>query len=175
MHTTNRVKIIDEENKQEGIYLLSPDGKLQKQMEGNYSLQLLKQSVNGKYILFQRQNYNEYRNLWWSRSDFKHPQKLTDANPQQKTYNWGTVRLLQWTNDEGKENKGLLYLPENYNPSYSYPMLVQFYETHSQDLFVYHTPSPSAAMADIPTFVSQGYIVFMPDIHFTVGTNLQEP
>ena len=169
LHTTNRVKIIDEENKQEGIYLLSPDGKLQKQMEGNYSLQLLKQSVNGKYILFQRQNYNEYRNLWWSRSDFKHPQKLTDANPQQKTYNWGTVRLLQWTNDEGKENKGLLYLPENYNPSYSYPMLVQFYETHSQDLFVYHTPSPSAAMADIPTFVSQGYIVFMPDIHFTVG------
>lgn len=55
-----------------------------------------------------------------------------------------------------------LYLPENYNPSYSYPMLVQFYETHSQDLFVYHTPSPSAAMADIPTFVSQGYIVLCP-------------
>lgn len=126
LHTTNRVKIIDEENKQEGIYLLSPDGKLQKQMEGNYSLQLLKQSVNGKYILFQRQNYNEYRNLWWSRSDFKHPQKLTDANPQQKTYNWGTVRLLQWTNDEGKENKGLLYLPENYNPSYSYLCLYSF-------------------------------------------------
>lgn len=169
LQANNRVKILDEANKHEGIYLLSLSGKLKQLMEGPYSLRLLKLSVDGKYCLFHRQSYTEYRDLWWSRTDFSHPQKITDANPQQKEYNWGTAKLIQWTTYEGKENKGLLYLPEDYDPSRAYPILVQFYETHSQDLFIYHTPGLSAALADIPTFVSNGYIVFMPDIHFTIG------
>lgn len=41
---------------------------------------------------------------------------MTNANPQQADYKWGTVKLIKWTNYENKENKGVLYLPEDYDP-----------------------------------------------------------
>jgi len=37
-------------------------------------------------------------------------------------------------------------------------------------LNTYNAPGLSSAMADVMYFVSNGYIVFMPDVHFTVGT-----
>ena len=35
---------------------------------------------------------------------------------------------------------------------------------------VYKRQMLSSAMADVMYFVSNGYIVFMPDVHFTIGT-----
>ena len=77
---------------------------------------------------------------------------------------------MEWTNYENKPNKGILYLPEDYDAKKEYPVLVQFYETHSGGLNTYHAPMLSSAMADVMYFVSNGYIVFMPDVHFTIGT-----
>lgn len=37
-------------------------------------------------------------------------------------------------------------------------------------LNTYHAPMLSSAMGDVMYFVSNGYIVFMPDVHFTIGT-----
>ncbi|MEG2277962.1 MAG: prolyl oligopeptidase family serine peptidase, partial [Odoribacter sp.] len=48
-------------------------------------------------------------------------------------------------------------------------VVVQFYETHTEAIHTYYIPSPSGGMADISTIVSQGYVVFMPDVHFRVG------
>lgn len=48
--------------------------------------------------------------------------------------------------------------------------MVQFYETHSGELNIYHAPLLSSALGDPMYFASNGYIVFMPDVHFTVGT-----
>lgn len=165
----NLVQTVDKITKDEGIYVLSPGGHMRKLIEGACKLQVLKKSGNGKYCVFNRQSYTDFRDLWWSKMDFARPVKVTDANPQQKEYNWGSAKLVKWTNYEGKPNEGLLYLPENYNPEKKYPVLVQFYETHTGELNVYHAPALSSAMADIPTFVSNGYIVFMPDVHFTIG------
>ena len=61
-------------------------------------------------------------------------------------------------------------MPEDYDAKKEYPVLVQFYETHSGGLNTYHAPMLSSAMADVMYFVSNGYIVFMPDVHFTIGT-----
>ena len=35
---------------------------------------------------------------------------------------------------------------------------------------IYHAPLLSSALGDPVYFASNGYIVFMPDVHFTVGT-----
>lgn len=166
----NLVETFDEGTKDCGIYVLGNSGRMRKLIEGPWLLRVLKMSDNRKYCIFHRQSYTDFRDLWWSKMDFAHPVKVTDANPQQKEYNWGTAKLVKWTNYEGKPNEGLLYLPENYNPEKKYPVLVQFYETHTGELNVYHAPALSSAMADIPTFVSNGYIVFMPDVHFTIGS-----
>lgn len=165
----NLVETFWEDSKDEGVYVLNAAGNMRKLIKGAFSLRVLKVSDDLKYCIFHRQSYTEFRDLWWSKMDFARPVKITDVNPQQKEYNWGRVELVKWTNYEGKPNEGLLYLPEDYDPSQKYPVLVQFYETHTNEMNVYHAPVLSAAMADIPTFVSHGYVVFMPDVHFTIG------
>ena len=59
------------------------------------------------------------------------PYRITNTNPQQENYLWGSVQLVEWTNFEGKPNRGLLYLPENYDLTKRYPVIVNFYETHT--------------------------------------------
>ena len=92
---------------------------------------------------------SEFRDLWWSKADFSDPIRITNANPQQSEYKWGTAKLVEWTNYENKPNKGILYLPEDYDPQKEYPVLVQFYETHSGGLNTYHAPMLSSAMCDV--------------------------
>ena len=164
------VSLWDKDTMDEGVYQLDMKGRLRKLMEGNYVYTIHRFSDNHEYCVWNRQNVSEFRDLWGSKSDFSNPVNVTNANPQQADYKWGTVKLIKWTNYENKENKGLLYLPEDYDPQKEYPALVQFYETHSGELNIYHAPLLSSALGDPMYFASNGYIVFMPDVHFTVGT-----
>ena len=157
------VSLWDKNTMDEGVYQLDMKGRLKKLMEGPYTYNIYRFSDNHK-------NITEFRDLWWSKADFSNPVRVTNVNPQQADYKWGTVKLVKWTNYENKENKGLLYLPEDYDPQKEYPVLVQFYETHSGELNIYHAPLLSSALGDPVYFASNGYIVFMPDVHFTVGT-----
>ena len=163
------VEVWNDETKDEAIYQMDMKGRLKKLMEGPYIYNIHRFSDNHQYCIWNRQNINEFRDLWWSKADFSNPVKITNVNPQQADYKWGSVQLVKWTNYENKENKGLLYLPEDYDSKKEYPVLVQFYETHSGGLNTYQAPMLSSAMADVMYFVSNGYIVFMPDVHFTVG------
>ena len=164
------VSLWDKNTMDEGVYQLDMKGRLKKLMEGPYTYNIYRFSDNHKYCVWNRQNITEFRDLWWSKADFSNPVMVTNVNPQQADYKWGTVKLVKWTNYENKENKGLLYLPEDYDPQKEYPVLVQFYETHSGELNIYHAPLLSSALGDPVYFASNGYIVFMPDVHFTVGT-----
>ena len=164
------VSVWDENTMDEGIYSLDMKGRLKKLAEGPYIYAIHRFSDNQKYCIWNRQNMSEFRDLWWSKADFSDPIRITNANPQQSEYKWGTAKLVEWTNYENKPNKGILYLPEDYDPQKEYPVLVQFYETHSGGLNTYHAPMLSSAMGDVMYFVSNGYIVFMPDVHFTIGT-----
>jgi dipeptidyl aminopeptidase/acylaminoacyl peptidase len=63
---------------------------------------------------------------------------------------------------------GVLIKPENFDPSKKYPMLVYIYEKLSQNLHHFANPAPGTSIN--PTFyASNGYLVFMPDIVYTVG------
>jgi len=164
------VHLWDKDTMDEGIYQLDMKGRLKMLMEGPYTYTVHRFSDNHKYCVWNRQNITEFRDLWWSKADFSDPIRVTNINPQQVDYKWGTAKLIKWTNYENKENKGLLYFPEDYDPQKEYPVLVQFYETHSGELNIYHAPLLSSALGDPVYFASNGYIVFMPDVHFTVGT-----
>ena len=163
------VSMRNESTMKEQICLLDMKGNLKKLAEGPYRYTIYSFNDNQKFCLWTRQNVRESRDLWWSTSDFKHTVRITDANPQQSEYKWGSVQLVEWINYEKKLNKGLLYLPEDYKPGKEYPVLVQFYETHTEEIHDYLAPMLSSAMANVMFLVSNGYIVFMPDVHFTVG------
>ncbi|HEX6427123.1 MAG TPA: prolyl oligopeptidase family serine peptidase [Niastella sp.] len=91
------------------------------------------------------------------------------SNPQQKDYNWLTAELVTWTMFDGKRSAGLLFKPEDFDAKKKYPIIFYFYEKNSDELYVYRPPAPSASTVNIPYFVSNGYLVFVPDIHYKNG------
>ncbi|MGV3764595.1 MAG: prolyl oligopeptidase family serine peptidase [Chitinophagaceae bacterium] len=160
----------NEKTKSKGVYAFEPGKGVEKLLdEPAYSSRIDVVSGDGTTCVFTKESYTMPRDIWWADTKFRSPKKITAINAQQQQYNWGTVRLIEWKNLEGKPNKGLLYLPENYDSTRSYPTIVDFYQTHSEELHEYLFPELSTATINIPTYVSKGYIVFRPDVHFTIG------
>lgn len=95
--------------------------------------------------------------------------RISNLNPQQALYNWGTDSLIKWKTFDGKSAEGILYKPENFDSSKHYPMIVYFYEIMSDRLNNYIPPAPTPSRLNISFFVSRGYLVFVPDIHYTIG------
>ena len=145
--------------------------KLQKLYEGPYSFGSLAVSAGkkGSTLLYTRGNFEDGNNVWKTVDNFKTQQQLSDINPQQRDYNWGTVELVSWKSEDGKPLEGLLFKPENFDPSKKYPVMIYFYEKNSETLYNSRVPAPSASTINIPYFVSNEYIVFVPDLVYTDG------
>jgi dipeptidyl aminopeptidase/acylaminoacyl peptidase len=105
----------------------------------------------------------------YSSTDLKSFTRLSDINQQQKNYNWLTAELIKWKMFDGKESEGLVYKPENFDPKKKYPVIFYFYEQDADGLYNYRAPAPSASTINIPYFVSNGYIVMDPNIHYKDG------
>lgn len=94
--------------------------------------------------------------------------RVTNVNPQQGQYAWGSAELVEWRSLDGLPLQGLLYKPANFDPRRKYPMLVYFYEQLSDNLHQYHAPFGRNTIN--PTvYASNGYLVFFPDIAYTNG------
>lgn len=95
--------------------------------------------------------------------------RLSRINPQQVNYNWGTAELFTWKAYTGKTVQGIVYKPENFDPKKKYPLIAYFYETHTDGLHQYIPPSPTPSRLNVSFFVSRGYVVLSPDIHYKTG------
>jgi len=95
--------------------------------------------------------------------------QLSNINPQQNDYNWGTAELYTWKAYNGKQTSGIVYKPENFDPKKKYPLICYFYEKLSDGLYNYTAPAPTPSRLNIPFFVSRGYIVLAPDIAYSTG------
>ncbi|MGL5786038.1 MAG: alpha/beta hydrolase family protein [Bacteroidales bacterium] len=155
--------------KENGFYRMKEGEVPQELMEGPYKYTLKAVSKDAGRILYSRENYNEFRDIWVSNTSFSDSRKVSDANPQMKDYKWGSVELMKWNDFNGEEVEGLLYKPENYDPEKKYPVIVYFYETHTEDMYKHHQPQPSWSIIIPSMFTSDDYVVFMPDIKYTTG------
>ncbi|WP_025864688.1 alpha/beta hydrolase family protein [Prolixibacter bellariivorans] len=136
---------------------------------GDYTFRNTAKAKNAKQIIFTRESFTDYPDVWKTNDRFANYQKETEADPQQKDYLWGSAELVSWTNLDGVQLQGLLYKPENFDPSKKYPMMVYFYERSSDSFHRYWTPSPSRSIINKPFYTSNGYLVFVPDIVYTTG------
>ena len=144
--------------------------KVEQLAEGPYTYNFPAVSGGRKpVVLYTRGNFEEGSDIWMSRDGFRTQVRLTEANPQQKEYNWGTVELVKWTASDGTPAEGLLFKPEDFDPSRKYPVICYFYERNSETLYRSRVPSPSASTVNIPYFVSNRYLVFVPDIRYRDG------
>ncbi len=117
--------------------------------------------------IVKRQSASEAANFFLTK-DFKTFKQLTNLQPQ-KQYNWLTTELLTWKQFDGEECQGIFYKPENFDSSKKYPVIINYYEKLSDGLNQFRHPEFMSANLNIPWFVSRGYLVFTPDIHYTIG------
>jgi len=120
-------------------------------------------------FVYTRETFLEFPNLWISEANFKKPKQISDVNPQQKDFLWGTKELYTWTSLDGRKLEGLLIKPENFDPKKKYPMIVNFYETASQQLYNHHIPELHRSTVDYHYYSSNGYIIFNPDVIYKEG------
>jgi len=129
----------------------------------------LNKAKNADIYVYDKGDFLKSPDVYFSKDQLKTAVKLSNTNPQQSSYNWGTSELVKWTTPKGYKSEGVLYKPENFDPTKKYPMIVYFYEKLSDGLYAYKAPAPSASSINIPYFVSNGYLVFTPDISYETG------
>ncbi len=114
------------------------------------------------------QRFEEFPDLWVSGPDFAAARKVSQANPQQADYSWGQAELIDYTNGDGKTLPAVLIKPDDFDASKKYPLMVYIYETMAEGLHRYYPPSPGTNI-NFTRYVSNGYVILMPDIIYEVG------
>ncbi len=158
----------DETTKETGYYELAK-GTTKPLVMGKYTYSLPVKAKDKDIYCFTKGNFNTFPDLYVTSDSWKTDTRLSDVNPQMKDYNWGTAELMSWTTFDGKPTQGIVYKPENFDANKKYPVMIYFYEKHTDNLYQYFAPAPSRSIINIPFYCSRGYIVFTPDIQYTTG------
>ena len=128
----------------------------------------IKARINDK-IIYTKQSFQKFPDIIASDLSFEENKKISNVNPQQINYNWGTAELVNWTSLDGLPLTGILVKPENFDPNKKYPMIVNFYEKSSNGLHRHIAPSPGRSTINYSFYTSRGYLIFNPDVYYRVG------
>ena len=119
-------------------------------------------------IVFTQQTFAEFPDLWTSTLAFQAPRRISDANPQQARYAWGSQELIDYTAADGRKLRALLAKPADFDPKKQYPLMVYIYEKMTDNRHRYVPPAPGQNI-NVTRYVSNGYLVLRPDIVYTTG------
>jgi dipeptidyl aminopeptidase/acylaminoacyl peptidase len=161
----------NENNKNSGFFTTTFDGKVapkQLLMSAHRYAGLTKAKESAQ-ILVRRSTYKENLDVYLADLTFKNLTKASNLNPQQANVKWGSVELISYLANDGTPLQGLLFKPEGFDLTKKYPMMVYFYERNSDTFHNYRAPAPSRSTINIPYFVSNDYLVFVPDIKYDLG------
>lgn len=138
-------------------------------IEDEKQFRIISKADNSNILLFTRESYTEYPNLWISPNlSFRNPRQITDLHTDlTDTYAWGQAELVDWLNADGKPVQGVLIYPGNYEAGKRYPVFIYYYERFSQRLYEFNKPVTNHR-PNFAQFASDGYAVFLPDIWFDV-------
>ncbi len=121
-------------------------------------------------LLFTVQSWTDFPDLWVTGGDFADRTRITDANPQQADFHWGRRILFDYEVSGGIQLQGTLAIPDGWTEGDApLPMIVRFYEKYSQNLHAYPTPM-YRHQPNFAGYVSAGYLLMMPDVHFRLRT-----
>ncbi|NGP88387.1 alpha/beta hydrolase family protein [Fodinibius halophilus] len=156
-----------------GFYTLELDKSgTEKRLETAHKYDFISSPENSDRILYSREKYDEYPNLWISEGpSFEDAERITELHLNlHDTYNWGSAELIEWSGmEDGQTIRGALIKPDNYNPDKQYPVLIYYYRFFSQRAYEFNNIT-NDDRPTLPQWVSDNYVVFLPDIRFEVGT-----
>jgi dipeptidyl aminopeptidase/acylaminoacyl peptidase len=165
----------DEKNRQQGFYkaslsksadpvLLSMGDHYYDEPDANKYVEM---SKDRQTVVLTRETGGASRNYFVT-NDFKNFRQLSTIAPE-KSYNWVRPRLVHYTDSTGDPLQAIVYTPENFDSTRKYPVIFYYYEELSNKLNSALKPGPSSGALNIAYFVSRGYVVCTPDIHYVIG------
>ncbi len=159
----------NEETRDSGFYRDKINGGLpEKLVMGAKDFNNPTKAKDADVLMFTASRFDEFPDIWVTGPNFKDLKKVSNGDAQRAQFNWGTAELVSFRNTDGVPLKGLLLKPENFDPKKKYPMIIYIYERLTQGLHAFRNPGPGTSIN--PTFyVSNGYLIFMPDIVYTTG------
>lgn len=135
--------------------------------EGEYKLSSkITKAKASSTLLFTKESFEVFPDLLLTDTTFTEIKQISNANPQQKEYGWGYGELVTWTNYNNKKNEGMIFFPPNFDPDKQYPMIVNFYEKSSDDLYRHRAPEAHRSTINYTYYTNNGYIIFNPDITY---------
>ena len=162
----------DTKTKGTHVYQLKSHGDHQDVVELTYmdaDLNSFSASKDASAITFRKMTVKDYPDLYVYRNDLNAAKRISTTNPQQAEYRWPTVELINWRAYDGTELEGLLYKPEDFDSTKSYPLLVYYYELYTDRFHQHYIPKPTASIIYATEYASAGYVVLMPDIRYEEG------
>lgn len=158
-------------SRESGFCTLNPNRKEEPKqlLSGPFMYGNVQKAASGTEVMYTKESFELFPDLWLSDMSFRKPVRITNANPQQTEFNWGTAELIKWTTLDGKVVEGVIYKPADFDPARKYPMIVNFYEKNSSTLYSYRTPEAHRSTIDYHMYTSNGYVVFNPDIYYKEG------
>ncbi|MFC2168112.1 prolyl oligopeptidase family serine peptidase [Acidobacteriota bacterium] len=154
--------------KKSGFYTLKK-GTLEQNVYEDKSYGSLTKAKKANSYMYTIETPRDFPNYYISDETFLKSKRITDANPLLSEFKWGHNILIEYTNAGGKRLQGVLSIPDDHEEGQKLPMLVDFYEKNSQNLNRFSR----MIYRDTPMFykyVSNGYLVLLPDIHFNTRT-----
>jgi dipeptidyl aminopeptidase/acylaminoacyl peptidase len=122
-------------------------------------------STNGQTIVYAGQTSESPSDIWVWNKDAQ-PLKITDFNPQTKSWRLGKVREVEWKNSkDGLTRRGVLITPPGYKAGNLYPTIVN---THPGDT-PWWAGFHSKWWAWGQLLASNGYVVFLPNTRGVSG------
>lgn len=144
---------------------------------GKQSIYQITRAKDVSRFIYRPASFSQYPDIVYTASEgentlkaqFEEAKKISDALPEQREVLWGSVIKHFWKDENGLDQKGLLYYPENFDSTRQYPVMIYFYEKYFSSEYGYKSFRPSHSTVAIPLYTSNDYIVLVPDIHYGTG------
>jgi dipeptidyl aminopeptidase/acylaminoacyl peptidase len=136
--------------------------------DARQNIRLRRLSKDDNTLLYTLESQDVFPDLWITSTRFRNPVQLTQLQEQLEPFNWGHAELISYHSADGVPLQGIVIKPGDYDPTKKYPVLLYYYEKFSQRLHdfnqtvINHRPG-------FGFYASNGYVVFLPDIHFVEG------
>lgn len=171
---TNRDSVLilayDNVSKYYSIYglqfnILGPE----KILDEGKNFKVLQKAKYADRILFSRESFDEYPDIWLANMTFSYKKRLTNYSKEfVDKYEWGTTELVRWVNSRGDTLDGFIIKPYGFDSTKKYPLIVYYYERFSQLANNFSFPQVNHRPC-FQIYNSDGYIFFLPDIKYVIG------
>jgi len=159
----------NEETRDSGFYRDKVNGGLpEKLVMGAKDFNNPTKAKDADVLMLTASRFDEFPDIWVTGPGFKDLKKVSNGDAQRARFNWGSAELVSFKNTDGVPLKGLLLKPDNFDPKKKYPMIIYIYEKLTQGLHAFRNPGPGTSI-NATYYVSNGYLIFMPDIVYTTG------